>query len=525
VHISQYPGPVAISGFSIKNTAGPGVHIELSSDYVTIDNCTIFESAQGVLVELGSGAQALTIANSQINSNVASGVSVLNQAKVVLSNVAISGNGGDGVYAEYQSEVILADVSIQNNSGHGLNLLNMATVQSSGSNLISYNGLDGMHFFELATGIVDGCEVNNNAGDGIAAEKMVNTQQGTSAIPLEVKNCNIHDNSGWGVRLGYDVEINANVSGGVAVERLSRATVSNNSLTGLNGSDIGILYNRKADGRVESNTVQGFGDHGVVVKMSNPDPFNDPDPTYTAFPVDVFKNSIFSNGVGGVAVGYAMDDGSGSAVLANNIIAQNLGYGVMVAFMSSDQPIINNTIANNGSYGIFSQGTASGISTNNIIAFNGDYGIRTQYGGRDTINNDLIYGNANGAYNSNFGGNITNNGYLVYHPWLDSAFHLQAGSPCINAGIITAEIPADDVDNELRLDRMPDIGADEVCTLLADFNSDGIVDVSDLAIFAPDFGRTDCSGDCEGDFDGDNDVDGSDHSLFLSYFGRTNCSP
>jgi len=58
-----------------------------------------------------------------------------------------------------------------------------------------------------------------------------------------------------------------------------------------------------------------------------------------------------------------------------------------------------------------------------------------------------------------------------------------------------------------------------------DFNGDKDVDGSDLAIFAADFGRTDCSGgpDCEGDFDEDGDVDGSDLATFAADFGRTDC--
>ena len=58
-----------------------------------------------------------------------------------------------------------------------------------------------------------------------------------------------------------------------------------------------------------------------------------------------------------------------------------------------------------------------------------------------------------------------------------------------------------------------------------DFDDDGDVDGSDLAIFATDFGRTDCAtGDfCEGDFDGDNDVDGSDLAVFAADFGKMNC--
>jgi len=54
-----------------------------------------------------------------------------------------------------------------------------------------------------------------------------------------------------------------------------------------------------------------------------------------------------------------------------------------------------------------------------------------------------------------------------------------------------------------------------------DFDNDGDVDGSDLAVFAADFGRTDCStGDtCEGDFD--HDVDSSDLAVFAANFGRT----
>lgn len=58
-----------------------------------------------------------------------------------------------------------------------------------------------------------------------------------------------------------------------------------------------------------------------------------------------------------------------------------------------------------------------------------------------------------------------------------------------------------------------------------DYDDDGDVDGSDLAVFAADFGRTNCdSGEaCEGDFDLDNDVDGSDLAAFSADFGRTDC--
>jgi YVTN family beta-propeller protein len=58
-----------------------------------------------------------------------------------------------------------------------------------------------------------------------------------------------------------------------------------------------------------------------------------------------------------------------------------------------------------------------------------------------------------------------------------------------------------------------------------DFEPDGDVDGSDLAVFAADFGRTDCDigNPCEGDFNNDGDVDGSDLAAFAADFGRTDC--
>ena len=55
-----------------------------------------------------------------------------------------------------------------------------------------------------------------------------------------------------------------------------------------------------------------------------------------------------------------------------------------------------------------------------------------------------------------------------------------------------------------------------------DFDQDGDVDAVDLAIFAMDFGRTNCSTGplCEGDFDEDNDVDGPDLAVFAADFGK-----
>jgi len=58
-----------------------------------------------------------------------------------------------------------------------------------------------------------------------------------------------------------------------------------------------------------------------------------------------------------------------------------------------------------------------------------------------------------------------------------------------------------------------------------DFDGDGDVDGRDLAVFAADFGRTDCDQEqeCKGDFDDDGDIKSSDLAAFAADFGRTDC--
>ena len=54
-----------------------------------------------------------------------------------------------------------------------------------------------------------------------------------------------------------------------------------------------------------------------------------------------------------------------------------------------------------------------------------------------------------------------------------------------------------------------------------DFDQDGDVDGSDLAVFLAEFGV--CTADCLADFEPDGDVDAEDLALFAEHFARTNC--
>ncbi len=58
------------------------------------------------------------------------------------------------------------------------------------------------------------------------------------------------------------------------------------------------------------------------------------------------------------------------------------------------------------------------------------------------------------------------------------------------------------------------------------FDGDNDLDDTDLAVFATDFGRSDCGNGppCEGTFGSDGDVDGTDLAVFAADFGRGDCN-
>jgi len=126
-------------------------------------------------------------------------------------------------------------------------------------------------------------------------------------------------------------------------------------------------------------------------------------------------------------------------------------------------------------------------------------------------------------------------GDLTDDIWVPGDYHLTSTSPCLDQGNnAAAELPDDDFDGDPRVADgdgdgtvTADVGVDEYASLPCEgnFDGDGDVDGSDLAVFAADFGRTDCAigSSCEGDFNNDGDVDGSDLAVFAADFGRTDC--
>jgi parallel beta-helix repeat protein len=200
--------------------------------------------------------------------------------------------------------------------------------------------------------------------------------------------------------------------------------------------------------------------------------------------------------------------GAGStATIMNNVIFNNALNGIFVEDTASAN-IVNNTISTNGWDGI---GCYSGDGVeikNNIVVENGIDGISAITTPEPTLSYNNVWNNAGWAYYECSAGI----GDIVINPiFVDSAifdFHLQNGSPCIDAGDPLSDYSDEPNPNGTRIN-MGAYGGTSEATIttdacLGDYEPDGDVDGSDLynliignltvtiEEFAMNFGKTNC---------------------------------
>ncbi|MCX6376222.1 MAG: right-handed parallel beta-helix repeat-containing protein, partial [Armatimonadetes bacterium] len=178
-----------------------------------------------------------------------------------------------------------------------------------------------------------------------------------------------------------------------------------------------------------------------------------------------------------------------SATIANNTITRNRGYnGGGILCYGSAPTIANNEIAGNSACeggGIYCYGSSPAITNNTITGNSAEKGggIRCYQSKSPTVSNNIIAFNSSGVLdywspvlrNNDVYGNAEYNylgpspgaGDISADPMLVSKdygdLHIQAGSPCVNAGWNDATgLPATDMDGQTRVQGgTVDMGADE----------------------------------------------------------------
>jgi parallel beta-helix repeat protein len=139
----------------------------------------------------------------------------------------------------------------------------------------------------------------------------------------------------------------------------------------------------------------------------------------------------------GVSIsGLRIEDGihslSSSLSLSNSVIADYAGTAIWGSF--SDFNLVNNVFAGNGQDAIFLHDSTTAVIKNNIIVNNAGFGINGMESASASIDYNNVWGNAEDSFESFSvaGNNISEDPQFVNSD--SGEFHLQAGSPCIDTG-------------------------------------------------------------------------------------------
>ncbi len=154
---------------------------------------------------------------------------------------------------------------------------------------------------------------------------------------------------------------------------------------------------------------------------------------------------------------------SGSGLIANNVIEDNLARGVQLYKHPHHVLVTENTIVRNGRAGVqVAVDTANSTVANNVVAYNGDTGIRSHSlsGAGNLVINNLLWEN---AYPSRNRDGLTLRDNVTANPrFVNSAYYrVQRGSPAIDHANASYAVSNDHDGVRRPQGGAPDIGAFE----------------------------------------------------------------
>lgn len=154
---------------------------------------------------------------------------------------------------------------------------------------------------------------------------------------------------------------------------------------------------------------------------------------------------------------------SGSGLIANNLVSQNVARGVQLFPYARQVTVTQNTIVGNGRAGVQVGEQASyNWIVNNIIAWNGDHGIRSSSltGSNNRANRNLLWGNGGGPFQPDDG--LTIRSSKMANPRLGKAQKPRRRSPAIDHAARIGSVSLDRRGRKRPRGKGPDLGAYEV---------------------------------------------------------------
>jgi hypothetical protein len=164
--------------------------------------------------------------------------------------------------------------------------------------------------------------------------------------------------------------------------------------TSLNPSDVVLYISGGRNIEISGNEIRNAAKSGVYIDWQSQD-------------LHFIGNWIHDNGThANYDHGIYWSEAS-RGLIANNLIEDNIAYGIHLYPDANDLVVTSNTVVENGKSGIIVAGTGSytsdrNVLVNNIVAYNAEYGIRTFWNGSigtgNSARTNLGYQNGSGDF-------------------------------------------------------------------------------------------------------------------------------
>ncbi|WP_447964781.1 right-handed parallel beta-helix repeat-containing protein [Nitrospira sp. Ecomares 2.1] len=181
----------------------------------------------------------------------------------------------------------------------------------------------------------------------------------------------------------------------------------------------------------------------------------------------ILNNKVYENAKGGRGVGIGIYNGSNNSAI-NNLIWGHNKTGIEAGSGATNSEVYNNTIYKEV-YGIYADNNSGTKIVNNIVSESTSYGLLVKPNSVNSqVKNNLVFGSGSGrdilnqATTTTLSKNLEGNSFnpKFQNPG-DFDFHLQSGSPAIDAGVGLSEVVKDFDNNSRPKGSSHDIGAYE----------------------------------------------------------------
>ncbi len=410
VHNNCSGAMFGISGDNMTN-----IKVEFNQIYTTVFSDALYFN----------NTHFATIDDNHVYRANGEGLFMYNSDNISVENNAFSHNFYYGIYELQSSNCTIVNNTVVDNQYDNLLLYESRYSKISGNNMSGSLSSSGIHLMLSDENAV----INNSLWHNTYGVNLWNSYRNNISENLVLRG-------EYGGIVMQESDYNSifrnNISDSLKGDGIDMWSSNNNSLkenTVLANNVLGISMTQSSENEVRDNLVQNNSNDGMSIYNSTDDYIknnsvlgNGANGIYMELTssVTVSDNLLLENGGDGLKVSKSQRDsiisnfinrsrysgiylsGSDNCTIQMNVMSYSREYEGLILYLSDNNTVANNTIANNHDQGVYMQASSNNTISGNTIENNTNYGVELISGAHNVLylNSFLFNHNSSGIYNA-----------------------------------------------------------------------------------------------------------------------------